>query len=49
MNAEHVALLDRQDGTKQAMLGIDSLGPITTTLPMVNLSSAIGELKIFGS
>ena len=45
MNAEYVALLDKRDGTKQAMLGIESLGPITSTFPMVSLAAALQELK----
>lgn len=45
MNAEHVVLLDRSDGTKQALVGVESLGPVTATFPTINLKEAIKDIK----
>ena len=45
MRAEHVVLLNRRDGTKQALQGIESLGPVTANFPKVNLTQAIKDIK----
>ena len=45
MKAEHVVLLDRSDGTKQAMVGVESLGPVTATFPTINLKEAVKDIK----
>ena len=45
MNAEYVVLLDRIDGSKQAMQGLESVGNITSTFPHIDVSKAINELR----
>ena len=45
MNSEYVVLLDRAEGTKQALQGVEALDPITTNFPKVKLTDAIREIK----
>ena len=45
MRAEHVVLINRSDGTKQAMVGVESLGQVTANFPKISLTEAIKEIK----
>ena len=45
MWAEYVVLLNRSDGSKQAMVGVESQGQVTASFPKISLTEAIKEIK----
>ena len=45
MWAEYVVLLNRSDGSKKAMVGVESQGQVTASFPRISLTEAIKEIK----